>query len=265
MATEIKTWQIVKGKLTSIDTKPIKEDVKETYDIEEWISSNPSIIGHDIAIIGRQVHTQSGPLDLLGIDKDGNIIIIELKRDKLPREALAQAVDYASDIANWSIEKIGEICATYNDKNLEEFLVETFQEISIENININDSQRIILVGFSIEESLERMVSWLSNFYGVSINAVILNYIKTISGDELLTKTSIISEEVEQAKTKKKKFIIEMSNEPGHHDDSKLENLLKQYLSLKMWSTYRLRKIILPYLLIKGKANSGVPPIFWTNN
>jgi hypothetical protein len=35
---------------------------------------------------------KSGPIDLLGIDKTGNVVIIEIKRDKLPREALAQAI-----------------------------------------------------------------------------------------------------------------------------------------------------------------------------
>ncbi len=55
------------------------------------------------------------------------------------------------------------------------------------------SALVPLVGFAIETSLERMVEWLSNSYGVSINAIVLNYIKTANGDELLTKTSIISE------------------------------------------------------------------------
>ena len=51
-------------------------------------------------------------------------IIIELKRDKLPRVALAQAIDYASDVANWSIDKIGEICAKHTEYSLEDLLTE---------------------------------------------------------------------------------------------------------------------------------------------
>ena len=37
-------------------------------------------------------------------------MIIELKRDKLPREALVQAIDYASDVSNWDIETFEKIC-----------------------------------------------------------------------------------------------------------------------------------------------------------
>ncbi|HHY70235.1 MAG TPA: DUF91 domain-containing protein, partial [Thermoanaerobacterales bacterium] len=89
---------------------------------------NPEILGTDIAIIGRQVTTRSGPLDLLGIDRNGNTVIIELKRDKLPREALAQSIDYAADIAEWDIDKINEISLKYTEKSLEDFLSEEFDE-----------------------------------------------------------------------------------------------------------------------------------------
>ncbi len=33
--------------------------------------------------------------DLLGLDKDGNIVIVELKRGKTPREVVAQLLEYA--------------------------------------------------------------------------------------------------------------------------------------------------------------------------
>lgn len=41
-----------------------------------------------------------------------------------------------------------------------------------------------------------MVEWLSDSYGVNVNAVVLSYVKTKGGEELLIKTSIISEEIE---------------------------------------------------------------------
>jgi len=109
MSTKIETWQIVNGKLEVVESSLTNEGRTETYDLEEWIASNPAIIGSDLRIIGRQVSTKSGSLDLLAIDKVGNLVIVELKRDKLPRKALAQAIDYASDISSWSIDKISEI------------------------------------------------------------------------------------------------------------------------------------------------------------
>jgi len=252
MATEIKTWQILNGKLESIDTNLVKEGKTEPYDLEEWIISNPSIVGSDLIIIGKQVTTKSGPLDLLAIDKSGNTVVIELKRDKLPREALVQAIDYASDIAYWSIDKLSEVCIKFHNKSLEEILSANFQDVDLESINVNESQRIILVGFSIESSLERMIEWLSDKYDVNINAVILNYIKTKSGDELITRTSIISEEVEQQKIKKKKkFEIPMSDEPGNYDDETLRELLTDYLSRNQITIQRIKNVLLPACLEKN--------------
>jgi hypothetical protein len=206
MGTEIKTWEIVDGKLSSIDTTLKTEGRTEPYDLEPWLSTNPEIIGPDIMIIGRQVKTKSGPIDLLGIDKSGNTVIIEIKRDELPRESLAQAIDYASDVADWTVERLGEVCSEYRGKSFEDAFNDAFPEVDAENVNLNNTQRIVLVGFSIEASLERMVEWLSDSYGVNINAIVLSYVKTKSGNELLTKTSIISEEMEQERFQKpKKF------------------------------------------------------------
>lgn len=213
MGTEIKFWQISGDKLSAISTDLRNEGRTEPYDLEPWLQSNPSIIGADIAVIGSQVMTKSGPIDLLAIDRSGNMVIIEIKREKLPREALAQAIDYASDVAEWGVDKIGEICSEYNHKPLIEFIGEAFPDADVESININEAQRIVLVGFSVESSLERMIEWLSDNYSVNINAVILNYVKTVAGDELLAKTTVISEEAEQERVKKqRKFVIPMSDE-----------------------------------------------------
>ncbi|NLN59336.1 MAG: DUF91 domain-containing protein [Deltaproteobacteria bacterium] len=249
MGTEIKTWQIVDGKLQSIATNLKNEGRTEPYDLEPWLESNPAILGPDIVIIGRQTMSKSGPMDLLGIDKTGNVVIIEIKRDKLPRGALTQAIDYASDAAGWTIEKLGEICSEYSGKSLEETLTESFPDIDVETLTINDTQRIILVGFSVESALERMIEWLSDNFSVNINAVVLNYVKTAGGDELLIKTSIISEEFEQERVKKqKKFQIPMSDEPGTYPQEKLHKLLREYLSRQRVTNQRLRDVLLPVLL-----------------
>jgi len=252
MTTKIRTWQIVNGQLETVESSLVEEGKTEVYDLEAWIASNPSVVGPDLIIIGRQVLTKSGPLDLLAVDKDGNLVVIELKRDILPREALAQAIDYASDIADWNIERINGVCIKHTQKSLEDVLNEEFPDINLESINVNETQRIILVGFSIESSLERMIEWLSNNYAVNINAVLLKYIKTRSGDELLTRTSIISEEVEQERIRKRKFQIPMSDEPGEYDNTQLKVLLKKYLSQDLYSARRIRDVLLPVCL---KRNS----------
>lgn len=250
MATEIKTWQLVNGTLVEVNASMIEEKKKEKDDLENWIKTNPEILGKDIFIIGEQVKTKSGPLDFLGIDNNGNTVVVELKREKLPREALAQAIDYASDVSSWEIEKFRDICLDYNKQSLEDFLSEKMPEKSIEDITLNQTVRLLLVGFSVEESLERMITWLSNVFNLSINAIILNYIKTQSGDELLSRTVIIPDDVEKEKANSKKFVIEMSNEPGQYSEEELKKKLQEYFSKKLYSAERIKEYFIPILMEK---------------
>lgn len=253
MATQINTWQIVDGKLSPLEVSLSEHGRREAQDLETWIASQPSILGADIVVIGRQVQTKSGPLDLLGVDKAGNTVVVELKRDRLPREALAQAIDYASDIADWPLERLSEECNKYTGKSLDEVLSETFDDLDLESVNMNETQRILLVGFAIDSSLERMIEWLSD-YDVSINAIVLHYVRTSSGDELLTKTAIISEVIEQEKIKRKRFRIPMSDEPGTYDDSQLRELLRSYLSQDLYTSHRIREVLLPACLQRDRVS-----------
>ena len=250
MATEIKTWEITDGELNPIQTTLAENNRKETEHLEKWIKTKPEILGTDILIIGEQVYTKSGPLDFLAIDNNGNIVIVELKRDKLARLVLAQAIDYASDLSTWDIDKLSEICMSFTGNSLEEHISANFENIEIDDLTINQTQRLLLVGFSIEEPLNRMIEWLSSNFDMSINAIVLNYVKTSNGTELLSRTVTIPEEIAKEKTSKKKFKIEMSNEPGEYEIDKLKELLKGYFKRANYSANRMKNVLLPALLTK---------------
>jgi hypothetical protein len=202
------------------------------------------------------VMTRSGPLDLLGINRNGDLVVIELKRDRLPRDVIAQAIDYAADVASWSVEKISEICMKYGGESLDDVFASAFPDADLGSISINDSQRIILVGFGAETSLERMIEWLSESYGVNINAVILKYIQTANGAETLARTAILSEEVVEQRTRAKKFTIPMSDEAGKYSDDELRRLLLEYLSQELITAQRIRDILIPACLERGKLSRG---------
>lgn len=250
MATEIKTWEIKDGELNPIQTTLAENNLKETEHLEKWIKTRPEILGEDILIIGEQVYTKSEPLDFLAIDNNGNIVVVELKRDKLARVVLAQAIDYASDLATWDIDKLSEVCISYTGNSLEDHISAHFENTEIDDLTINQTQRLLLVGFSIEEQLSRMIEWLSNNFDMSVNAIVLNYVKTSNGAELLSRTVTIPEEIAKEKTSKKKFKIEMSNEPGEYELDKLKELLKGYFKRANYSSNRIKNVLLPALLSK---------------
>ena len=96
--------------LWKVDGDSLKEVEKQILDKEErlenWIEKEPTILGLDLLIIGRQVTTENrGRIDLLAMNSDGDVVIVELKRDKTPRDIVAQVLDYAS----W-IKKLPDCC-----------------------------------------------------------------------------------------------------------------------------------------------------------
>jgi hypothetical protein len=95
-----------------------------------------------------------------------------------------------------------------------------------------------------------MIEWLSEQYGVGINAVVLKYVRTSTGTELLTKTAILSEEIEEERVRKKKFTIPTSDEPGHYPPDELKHLLKAYLSQSGVTARRMREVLFPACLAR---------------
>lgn len=252
MSTEIKTWEIVNDELVMVSSCMTENDRKEREHLEKWIKTKPEILGSDILIIGEQVYTKSGILDFLGIDNNGNLVIVELKREKLARVVLAQAIDYASDLAKWDIDKISETCISYTGNSLEDYLTANFENLEIDDLTINQSQRLLLVGFSIEEPLSRMIEYLSDNFDMAINAVILNYVKTSNGCELLSRTVTIPEDIAKEKSIKRKFKIEMSDEPGNYEIDKLKELLRGYFIRANYSSNRIKNVLLPELVKKDQ-------------
>jgi RecB family endonuclease NucS len=74
--------------------------------LEEVIVSCPEILIPGLKLVGRQTDTPGGPLDLLGVDANGRLVVFELKRGNLTRDAVAQIIDYGSYLAELDPERL---------------------------------------------------------------------------------------------------------------------------------------------------------------
>jgi hypothetical protein len=76
--------------------------------LENALVADLSILSPQLMLIGRQVPTSYGKfIDILAMDPSGDLLIIELKRNRTPREVIAQLLDYASWAQSLSYEEIG--------------------------------------------------------------------------------------------------------------------------------------------------------------
>ena len=107
MPEDVRIWQILKDNQLDEVSKTKLELEKR---IEQWIERDSSVLSDGVFIIGRQVPTDFGGfIDLLCLDADANCVIVELMRDKTPREITAQALDYASWVKDLSSDRITAI------------------------------------------------------------------------------------------------------------------------------------------------------------
>lgn len=191
---EVRLWKIVGKKLEEIQKPQL--DLEER--LENWIESDISIIDPSIMIISRQLETDyGGVIDLLCIDEKGDLVIVELKRDKTPRDITAQVLDYASWVKHLSPDKVQSIAESYLDESFEDAYSNKFNQELPDSIN--EEHRMLVVGTRIDPNSRRIISYLSETYGVNINAVTFNYFKD-NGQELLARTFLIEQEKIQRST-----------------------------------------------------------------
>lgn len=179
MSFEMMLWRVAGAKLQPIGVSPLDQEQR----LEDWIAADPSILGMDLAIIGRQVQTAfGGKIDLLALDPDGNCVALELKRARTPREVVAQLLDYGSWIKDLGYNELDQIAQRWRQKSLSTVFEESFGAAIPETVNA--SHNLIVVASELDDSSERIITYLSEEHSVSINAVFFSVFRDASSEFL---------------------------------------------------------------------------------
>jgi len=188
MAKEIHLWRVgPEGSLNEIQRASLDLEAR----LQDWLAQDISILDPGLLVIGREVETDFGGfIDLLCMDSVGDLVVIELKRDKTPREITAQALDYGSWIADLSNERVTTTAETYlGEKGFEQAFSDRFHTDIPETLN--GEHRLLIVGAQIDPSSERIITYLSDRHGVSINAATFQYFKEPDGTEFVGRVFLI--------------------------------------------------------------------------
>lgn len=158
--------------------------------LESMILASPSLLSDEWMLVGRQEDTgQGGRIDLLAIAPDGSLVLIELKRERTPREVVAQALDYAA----WVDElQAGDIASIYSRFAPGRSLADDFRKRfgqDLEEQSLNESHQIIIVAASLDDSSERIVGYLSE-RDIPIN-VLCFQVFSYDGQQLLSRSWLL--------------------------------------------------------------------------
>ncbi len=138
---------------------------QERRDIQEWIAANPSILGEDLLIIGKEFSgfdRTNERLDLLAVDVDGRLVVIELKRDHTGADAHWQAIKYASYVHRARREEIIRMFASHANISESEAIDELLQHLGADDLSgLNNDQRIILASHRFAPEVTSASLWLN--------------------------------------------------------------------------------------------------------
>lgn len=147
--------------------------LKERDDLQEWIVHEPAILGEELLIIQKEFSGFSDTnerLDLLAIDRKGNLIIIENKLDDSGKDVTWQAMKYASYCSTLGKEGIRKIYQEYLNKTepgvaAEDKICDFLNKSDFDEVQLNHdlSQRIILVAREFRKEVTSTVLWARKF------------------------------------------------------------------------------------------------------
>jgi hypothetical protein len=171
MPIEMGLWRIDGSKPIRLEPEMMPTEAQ----LESFLADDPSLLGEPLLIIGRQVRTGHGKLiDLLAIEREGGLHILELKRDKTPRDVVAQILDYGSWAAQLDHEQVLTIAGNhFTGSSFEAAFEEAFGGSPPDELNL--TQSLTIIAADLDAGSERIVSYLNKQFGVPINVVFFRY------------------------------------------------------------------------------------------
>jgi hypothetical protein len=127
---------------------------------------------------------------------DSQIHVIELKRDRTPRDVVAQVLDYGSWAMGLTLEEVAALYAEHHEEgDLESAFAERFSK-PLPDV-FNPDHRLTIVASQLDPASDRIVAYLAERFEVPINAVFFRYFHD-GPNRYLTRTWLLAPEEEVA-------------------------------------------------------------------
>ena len=177
-------------------------DIELESHLESWLENSPWALveGEPILWIGRQTsaNVEESTIfpDMLGVDSEGNLVIVELKRSKAPRDVVAQLLEYAAWAEELSDGQIHGIAEAYfqtakNETTFQDAFSEMFEN---EMPALNRRLRLFVVAEEIPGTVSRVCRFLRTSHGMDINCLTVLTFQTESGEKLVNTEAKVGQE-----------------------------------------------------------------------
>jgi hypothetical protein len=159
------------NRLQKLEEKRFSDlNLREREHLQEWLANQPDALGEELLIIQKEFDGFADTrerLDLLALDKDGQLVVIENKLDDSGRDVAWQALKYTAYVSSLTKTQIIDIYQQYLERycgggnaagQICEFLeVEELDEVVL---NPGNDQRLIFVAANFRKEVTSTVLWL---------------------------------------------------------------------------------------------------------
>ena len=163
-------YQITDGALRSLETTNFQqENMLERRDLQRLLKANIEAINPNVMVIAKEFGewSESGRrIDLLAVDKDANLVVIELKRTDDGGHMELQAIRYAAMVANMTWDHAKNYFKKYLEDNTLGFDAETklcefFGWDAPREDDFAQNVRIVLASANFSKEITTSVLWLN--------------------------------------------------------------------------------------------------------
>jgi hypothetical protein len=170
---------------------------RERYDLQEWILSNPALLGEDLFIVtdeyARFDRTRER-LDVLAIDKLGKLVVVELKRSAVGSHADLQVIRYAAYCSTLRLHDVAEIHAEFRARRGQAIDPEEARQAILSYVGtpefseLDNKPRMILGAEEFPPEITASAMWLRSC-DIDIRCVRLRPYKV--GERLILDASVL--------------------------------------------------------------------------
>lgn len=238
-----------------------QQNIKERSDIQKMLKQKIDIISPNTLVVAEEFGNWENSrrrIDLLGVDKDANLVVIEIKRTEDGGHMELQSIRYASMISTLTFDKLVPIYEDYLTKNnirkdAAEDLLEFLGWNEIDEDNFAQEVKIVLASAEFSKELTTSVMWLNDF-GIDIRCVRMH--PYVNGGEVFIDIQTVIPIPEVAD-----YQVRIREKKQRERESRLNSrdLTKFDLSIVGQRYASLSKRRLMFHIIQETIKSGVSP------
>lgn len=172
-------YRINDNKIVSLERTTFgQEGLRERQDLQNMLKNQIDVISPDTLVVAEEFgdwEDSRRRIDLLGIDKNANLVVIELKRTEDGGHMELQSIRYAAMISTLTFEKLVAIYSRYLSKNNIELdatdsLLKFLDWTEPDEEQFGQEVKIVLASAEFSKELTTSVMWLNDF-GLDIRCV----------------------------------------------------------------------------------------------